>query len=298
MDKNNNLTENYISDKVMTKTVQDINQQSGQISNLVIGLEASIPLTIYGDLVNKYNKLTEENKELRAKLLSASMDYDKTALQLKVITLENEKLNCDMTTLKKENDTLRKEIATLKKENNYLRQQVNLLKKEVTELKTNNNILMKEKTDRENMMITAEIVMLYERAIVKSIIGEDDTRVTYEQLVTNSCILTEDQEKRWDNFKNEQFNYFNDGIDGLNYNLKFLKRDRNYYSHDEFKSPELTINDARNKMNAYVNSKGKLDDLKEFNSYLLDELRNTYKLGDKPFGNETFVKRSKFKGRK
>ena len=187
-----------------------------------------------------------------------------------------EKLKSDIEILKQEIIEKDNRISKLEDDNKFLHSRIDTLEFE--------NIF------RDYMMTTAEGVILFETNIVKEVYAENYYyKMNYEYLLDQVYFnkLTPDQLDRFNKISNSYVKDFYDGIFGLNNLLRDLKQDRNNNSHDLFKSPDLSIEQLKEKMDNYIlNTKNikikkEIDDYKFVVDLIIDDLKN--KNGDYPF---------------
>jgi hypothetical protein len=288
--KNNNIL--YIKMGEYNKLEDKINilEQNNKIKDISINnLESKIE-NIEEQIKINDEKITFLEKENKIKDIKIN-DLEKKCLFLKS---ENTNLRNKMKELKKNNETLDKDnkIKDVKIEN--LDCAVKELKGEIMELKF-------EKIFRDYMMTTAESVILFEINILKEVYGDDYNKkeINYKFLLDSisNNKLTPEQLNRFNEINNNYKLDFDNGIFKLNEYLEILKEDRNYFSHDYFKSTKLSIQDLEDKMNNFIKYsdneeiENNYDDFKFVIDLIIKNLKE--KNGEYPFANKV-----KLQGRK
>jgi hypothetical protein len=271
------------------KSVAKVNNNITTMSDNTIGDLMQPAQYVALDFVAKsdYNKLYKENGELRAKLLKSGADCTSLKIHIELLELKNSNLEKAIDMLKAENKLLGETIESQNKKIDVLSETVNKQNEQLC-------LLMKEKKEHHDMMATAEICMLYERTLVRYVIGKD-TYMTYPELIECNK-LDGNQQSRLCEIEKE-LKLYNSDLHDMNQYMKGFKYDRNRMSHPISKMKDLSIIDLRETLNACVDaSKDDIEkqDYKDVGNFMLGQLENKFGLGEKPFNNEYVAKRKGF----
>lgn len=192
----------------------------------------------------------------------------------------------DIKKLKHENDQLRKENAELRKQIDELKIDLSETKQNLTKLDEELKIIKDNQIKHKNMMITAQLAMLYGEIIVEKVLGR---KLKYPNEVTINNIIYDDLKKLNDDQVKIRDEYFNKiGLSGKKflYYLKNFKDDRNIECHDSIKDSELTIDQIKSIICYHIDNKkqGRIRiELKKFAKIMLKEVKE--ERGNNPFND-------------
>lgn len=229
----------------------------------------------------KFNELVNENKQLLNKIailenrLSDAEKYQKRHDELMAINEDLKRKNISLSEkiefLKSENERLRKQIRELEHENKTINATLSNINERM-------KILENEKKERDNMMISAELITQFGKLIVKFVLGKFSDNVTIYKIISGDAKLNPEQQKRWDTYSK--------GVIAPEILLKFLKNfkdERNYESHNKYRDSNITVEQCRQAMIDFVKCRkdiSKHSELIEFIDYVMNIFK---KNGDYPF---------------
>lgn len=241
--------------------------------------------------VDEYNRLQKENADLGTQLAQLSSNERLLRNQKKLF---DETIKTREEIIKAREETIKARDVTIEElrcENSKLKAEIESLKAKVHSLETQEkknrehiDYLLKKESDRTNMMLTSEVISLFDRTIVKHVFGEDRREIRMYHLITNKVKLGSTEESRWKKVMVDLSEYDPDSI--LSFFSK-LQDDRNHESHAAYQDPRLTISQIKQMMYDHVQEflPEESTECYPFIDFLLDILPKW--TGDRPFKRQS-----------
>ena len=228
-----------------------------------------VPKHNYDDMIIKYNELKKENDELKKALLIERDRYSE--IKKEVINLEEIVIK-----LQKENEELRKEIK--KRDDEIIKRD-----KRIDNLEKQMNILMDERDKKKNMMITSEMIILYDKLVTDEIMGTNDHKYKLCDLVFSRVELNAKQQERYNEFNKSANNNANKLVNMLS----LMKKERNYESHEKYQDPDINTTELEHIMKKYVLQSKEIKNKNPFNKLVDNVIKRIKKeCGECPFNKE------------
>ena len=239
--------------------------------------------------MNELNNITIANNGIQVSFISLEL-YNASVIENNNL---KDKLIKAQELYKKDNDELRKEIEKLseliKEKDIKIKELEDIIGKQnirIYNLENKIEKLERDKIDHDNMMYTAEIIILYETYILKEVYGKDyDNKIKYHDMMSGYKNKTLEIDKLTNiNKINETLLIdFANGIYDFNDWLKGLKEDRNYDSHDKYKQSTSNLTELETKMYEFIKNNKNIDEQPDYN-YVANIVLNKIRLfGDYPF---------------
>ncbi|AYV79475.1 MAG: hypothetical protein Faunusvirus16_9 [Faunusvirus sp.] len=290
-----------MGDKI--ETIKDTVNQS--ISFVRVDLQEIIKLQEDNQLLRSQNN--ELNKKLSDIMFANNQKYNADISSLRsasdIINLENKELRDDVKNLTAENKELRDDVKKLTAENKELKDKNKILQAKIkqledTVLELKDTVLKLEATvgrmeqkeyERDCIMQMNELCVLFEDIIVDEVYGEKmsgEVKIGQLNREQTKGRLTDAQSDRWNKIREDlNKNHFRQHVGSL-------KKMRGVVCHKQYRSSDLTIDEATDFMIACVeqNEKDKRQQKykKDVVEYIIDKIRNVK--GDYPFEDDSEVK--------
>lgn len=274
---------------------------SGVNGNAVPGINSSVVLSgvsvqpmmliqadVYKNLISENERLSKENVELRRNL---SNQIDRHSIEIQQLNAKNDNLVQESKSLDEKITLLQEHNQKLLKENEKLKNdiiQLNMekttdMQKQIQTLQSDVKDIRNDKIEHDNMMTTAETIILYEKCIIKKIFGRDPNwkeGINLHNIIKGKVKLTQERQKILD----ECLQHMGLDLDQLHGLLHKFKADRNHESHAKYRDPNKTIKQLKKIGKSSIiyrkNSEEQVELLTKFN-YIMNDLESW--LGDRPF---------------